>query len=444
MQGDSVEVWNMPGGGAAGGWVLNAVASGTDVAATQFKFYEDELWVRIESEGEEPIDGWIREKEIGIQQETAGVAREGTTGDRSFEPSSAPGADRDRPRWHARANFFYPEFSSKEISDEYKNSCWGAGVETGLFLTRSINVGVLFDYVHANGAPLYKYIGGTLTDWPLASDLDVLHFGARFGQLLRLNAWYFEYGVGPAVFHVKESASIAVYDGLIRQARERTSSPRGNSARPAGSEPAGSPAGSFPWDFPSDFHGYPGKAKGRNPSRSITSRTTAFSWSTWVSASAIYPSDAAPRARETYATRHRISRHGDRRPRVRGLLGLSPISVRIARSGERRLSRFGFDPLLPEIHQRPPARPMRVRAELLPIRPRCDRRARRFQGSGSRRRQARAVPRRRTRVLRDELEGKARGLGPRTIRRRATSGNPRVVASVARRGVRDRRRLGER
>jgi hypothetical protein len=217
MQGDSVEVWNMPGGGAAGGWVLNAVASGTDVAATQFKFYEDELWVRIESEGEEPIDGWIREKEIGIQQETAGVAREGTTGDRSFEPSSAPGADRDRPRWHARANFFYPEFSSKEISDEYKNSCWGAGVETGLFLTRSINVGVLFDYVHANGAPLYKYIGGTLTDWPLASDLDVLHFGARFGQLLRLNAWYFEYGVGPAVFHVKESASIAVYDGLIRQ-----------------------------------------------------------------------------------------------------------------------------------------------------------------------------------------------------------------------------------
>jgi len=216
-RGDSVDVWNRPGGADAGGWVLNTVASGTDVAATQFKFFEDVLWVRIESGGEDPVDGWIREKEIVIQAETPGVAREGTTGDRSFEPSSAPSADRDRPRWHARAHLFYPEFSSTEISDEYKNSCWGLGVETGLFLTRSINVGILFDYIHANGTPLYKYVGPTTTDWPLTSDLDVLRFGAQFGQLLRLNAWYFEYGIGPAVFRVKESASIAVYDGLIRQ-----------------------------------------------------------------------------------------------------------------------------------------------------------------------------------------------------------------------------------
>ncbi len=214
---DSVEVWNRPGGGEAGGWVLCVVANGTDVAATQFKFFEEELWVRIQAEGAEPVDGWVHEKEIVIQKEMGDVAQDSMEIDRPIELSSARDADLDRPRWHLRANIFYPEFTCEAIDEEYSGSAGGGGIEAGLFLTRSINIGLLFNYAHANGTPLYKYVGETLTDWPIASDLNVLHFGAQFGQLLRINTWYFDYGVGPAVFLAKESASIDVYDGLIRQ-----------------------------------------------------------------------------------------------------------------------------------------------------------------------------------------------------------------------------------
>ena len=226
MREDSVEVWDRPGGGAEGGAVIRTLAKGADIKATEFEFYHTELWMRIETAEPGVLSGWLRDKEIipfAVEPPAAQTASA-----EELQGAAAPGQQREEalgtryqegPRWYVRGEASYPAFENEAIREEYKQQSWATGIETGFFLTRSINVGFLFGYLHADGTPQYKYESPTSMDWPLVSDLYILNFGAQVGQLLIVSTGnaYFMYGIGPAVFSVKEKASIAVYEGDIRK-----------------------------------------------------------------------------------------------------------------------------------------------------------------------------------------------------------------------------------
>ena len=53
-------------------------------------------------------------------------------------------------------------------------------------------------------------VGGTITDSPQESDLDILSIGLTFGQSIPFagGSGFFSYGLGPALFMVRESALI--------------------------------------------------------------------------------------------------------------------------------------------------------------------------------------------------------------------------------------------
>jgi hypothetical protein len=221
---DSVDVWDRPGGDAAGGEIVCTLAEGTEVTATEFEYFQDGMWMHVEAA---ECGGWLRDKEIipptveppaaravGMEESPPGAAasapqREEVTLERSY---------REDPRWYVRGEVSYPSFEGEALREEYKTRNFEAGAEVGFFLTRSINIDLLFGYTHADGSPQYKYVGPTSTDWPLISDLYILGFGAQAGQMLTNSEGtvYFKYGLGPSVFSVKEEASIAVYEGETR------------------------------------------------------------------------------------------------------------------------------------------------------------------------------------------------------------------------------------
>jgi hypothetical protein len=229
MREDSVEVWDRPGGDAADGAIIRTLAKGADVKATEFEFYQTELWMRIETAEPGALSGWLRDKEIIPFAVEPPAAQ--TAGAEELQGAEPPGQHReealdtryqDGPRWYVRGEASYPAFENEAIREEYREKSWATGFEAGFFLTRSINVGVLFGYLHGDGTPQYEYKSPTSTwrDWPLVSDLDILSFGAQGGQLLVIGnngTAYFMYGIGPAVFSVREKASIAVYEGNIRK-----------------------------------------------------------------------------------------------------------------------------------------------------------------------------------------------------------------------------------
>lgn len=213
---DSVAVWDRPGGDAAGGSMLRAMAPGTEAAAADFKYYENELWVHVQTGEPDSIDGWIRDADIVLESQPGDTAvTEAGLAPYAENPDAAVVA-RGRPRFHVRAEGFIPLFTDEALSEEYGQDSWGVGLTGGAILSKSIAVDARVSYIHGDGTPMYKYVGPASTDWPLGSDIDVLGMGIQIGQFIPHNEVYFAYGFGPSVFNVKESATIGEYDGETR------------------------------------------------------------------------------------------------------------------------------------------------------------------------------------------------------------------------------------
>lgn len=214
--GDSVAVWDRPGGEAAGGSVLRYVVSGIETAATQFKYYENDLWVHVRAEEPEAIEGWVRDAEVELVRDAMETAEDESG---VIPPGAAPTAktlERDRPRFQIRGEAFFPVLADEGLSEEYGGESWGFAVGVGAILAKSIAIDARFSYFHGDGLPQYKYVGPTSTDWPLVSDIDVMGIGVHLGQFIRLDRAYLAYGAGPSAFNVKESALIGEYEGETR------------------------------------------------------------------------------------------------------------------------------------------------------------------------------------------------------------------------------------
>jgi hypothetical protein len=220
---DSVDVWDRPGGDTAGGEIICTLAEGTEVTVTKYEFFQDEMWMLVETA---ICGGWLRDKEfIPPTVESPAAPTAGMESSRVAAASSPQRQEvalgrsyREDPRWYVRGEVSYPSFEEEALREEYKSHNWETGAEAGFFLTRSINIDLLFGYTHADGSPQYKYVSPASTDWPLISDIDILSFGAQAGQMLTgtEGTIFFKYGLGPSVFNVKEEASIGVYEGETR------------------------------------------------------------------------------------------------------------------------------------------------------------------------------------------------------------------------------------
>ncbi len=166
-----------------------------------------------ESEAAKELTG---ENEVPLTAREQVPLGEATGGRTEFQTSLGSGEKRSavRPRWEFGACVSMPVFSQKAVREEYNESAYRIGIEAGAFLPRSMKLGLSAGFLHANGMPLYDYTDGTITDSPQESDLDIFSMGLSFGQSIpfRGGSGFFSYGLGPALFMVRESALIHVYD----------------------------------------------------------------------------------------------------------------------------------------------------------------------------------------------------------------------------------------
>jgi len=233
--GKTVWLWDRPGAYLANGVTLESIPAGAEVTVTSYELFANMVWLQVSRVASDAPQGWVRQDEV---REESAAAREVIAAEERLTPSATPapiplaGADEQkeesssaretgaesflrRPRWEIGVDAGVPVFSQTTIEEEYKESAYRIGVETAVFLPRSIKLGLCVDYLHANGTPLYDYAAGAAIDSPQESDLDILSIGLRIGQSITFAGMpvFFSYGLGPALFMVQESAFISTYEG---------------------------------------------------------------------------------------------------------------------------------------------------------------------------------------------------------------------------------------
>lgn len=225
--GQTVGLWNQPGGYEAKADVIESLPEGTQVRAVEYRLYGEKRWLLVSRLEPTAPEGWVLEKEV-LPLTVPGQA--GLAGGTSVTTPIAPTPESkqvsepvistreqvfpQQPRWQVGAVGSLPIFSQKAIREEYKGHAYQVGVETGFYFPHYLKLHLFIDYMHANGTPLFNYVVGTIIDAPVDSDLDILSFGLPIGQSFPFGAGsgFFSYGVGPALFQVREHALIYEYD----------------------------------------------------------------------------------------------------------------------------------------------------------------------------------------------------------------------------------------
>jgi len=235
-------LWTRPGGSLADGNPVEGILRGTEVRVTDYEFFGQTMWLQVNRLESDARQGWVQQTEVralpeSIEEAAAGDVQpvpstspspkpfaETSAREHEFQPVTELGGEpsAERPRWEIGAGVSMPVFSQKAVREEYKQNGVRVGVEADVFLPRSMKLCLCVDYLHANGMPLYDYIGGTITDSPQKSNLDIFSIGLPFGQSIPFagGLGLFSYGLGPALFMVRESALIHVYEnGSLTGAR---------------------------------------------------------------------------------------------------------------------------------------------------------------------------------------------------------------------------------
>ncbi|UCG51598.1 MAG: hypothetical protein JSW58_15655 [Candidatus Latescibacterota bacterium] len=235
---DELELWDGPGGGAAGGQVVATLPAGTRVRVTDRSVYNNLTWVRVEDSASPETSGWIQQIEVEpstteplvgtevVDQEPGSAQQMGETKEVETEAAvQQPGLARHvaEAGWGMHFDISYPLFGNKAIREEYKGNAVRLGVEARKFFVHSIHMDLSVGYAHAGGDPQYFYTTPTSVEQPVKSDLNIWNFGVQVGQLIPVagGTGFFAYDIGPSVFNVRESADIEVYEQKVLR-RTRT------------------------------------------------------------------------------------------------------------------------------------------------------------------------------------------------------------------------------
>ncbi len=204
---EGVSVWDNPGGHEAQAEIVTSLPRGAVVTVTESSVHGDAYWAKIKTSGTPATVGWVQERELMVNLDTIESAGESI---REVEPFY----DFSRLRWQLLVDFSGPIFGDEEINEEYGKNLFRIGVESRLYFAHSLHLDFFFSYAHSEGDPQFDYEIGAITESPSSSMLEIWSFGVRFGQLYPIykRSWFFLWGVGPAVFNLKESADIIIIE----------------------------------------------------------------------------------------------------------------------------------------------------------------------------------------------------------------------------------------
>lgn len=231
---NSVALWDRPGGYEDDGARFGDLQRGTPVHVKKYSYYRNVLWALVESNEPDRSEGWVAADDLVIssgstdsdlkserQAEDPKGSREveyggqyATNVPRSFALAATSIDRSNRPRFACLAEFSYPVFANKSISEEYNSDAYRFGAELGFFLTETICVGPSIDFLRSKGTPLYDYVAAGLRDSPQSSEIRAWSFGLQFGQFVSFGSSgaFFRYAITPAVFGIEESARIIEYE----------------------------------------------------------------------------------------------------------------------------------------------------------------------------------------------------------------------------------------
>jgi hypothetical protein len=225
---NEVSVWDNPGGRQARANIIAQLPAGTYVTVTESSSINDTRWVKVEIAGAPEPVGWVQGASAPASRSRPEPSPPPSPSMTEPLPHASPEPPSFHPsgpaRWRLAASFAAPVFTREAISEEYGSGI-GTGVEMNVLITESMHLYLSVGYLHADGEPLFDYVIGSITESPSRSDLDVWHFDLGFGHRYSIvdGAAYVAWGVGPSLFHVRESADITVLeDGLETGSRTET------------------------------------------------------------------------------------------------------------------------------------------------------------------------------------------------------------------------------
>ncbi|MBN2070075.1 MAG: hypothetical protein JW814_01355 [Candidatus Krumholzibacteriota bacterium] len=223
---NSVKLWDKPGGYKADGFIQGDLEKGVEVDVIESDYFENTLWVLVTTRTLIPAEGWVMESDVARPPGQEINFQNQANNNDGIESIVTPNAllasamSSDYVMGLSKfgmAELSYPLFANESISEEYIKNTYRIGGEFGLFISETMHIDFTFGYLSAKGKPLYIYGDSEFEDSPQDSELQILSYGLNFGQLLFFNnnMVFIGYGIGPALFDVRESARIKEYENDI-------------------------------------------------------------------------------------------------------------------------------------------------------------------------------------------------------------------------------------
>jgi len=236
-------VWDTPGGELASSGTVFHVPVGEEILIwKKAAAMGDTAWLEISSLDSESERGWVRARDVSIDDtQAAGLLvagsmsediapgdadeTEGATALESMDPvdSMEQGESAESPEYleppswdrtgiWLRGDLIWYTFAGDPLEEEYDGRGYQFRGMLHLRTSSTFQVGAGVGYARGHGNPGVVYDSPSIFEEPLDSDLYILSLELQAGQHILLGAprlGSFLWGIGPTLFKVKESAEIA-------------------------------------------------------------------------------------------------------------------------------------------------------------------------------------------------------------------------------------------
>lgn len=209
---EDVGIWLFAGGREESGEAVARLPAGTHVQVNDRKIYENVIWVKVAVPSRPGTAGWMREYDVETPSEAPLAATH------LDSPAQVSEADKETfvagpPLGELVGGVAFPLSTESSINEEYSSAA-EFGAEGRWFVRGGLNVQLGFAYLWASGKPQFNYEIGSVVESPSDSRLDVWRFDLAIGQQIyfRGKRGFVAWGLGPALFDVRERADITVLD----------------------------------------------------------------------------------------------------------------------------------------------------------------------------------------------------------------------------------------
>jgi hypothetical protein len=197
-----VELWDGPGGPGAGHASAGRLRIGSEVVVAEMHALGAGTWLKVTTPEPGGTSGWVAVDDVSARAPTgeagAGAVLEGT---KPAEPPWVP------PKSITLLSATGYGCGPQDLTDEYEFGGFMASL-THLWRFGAFASGPSADYGVSNGTPDFDFQTASGIDFPTSSKLQILDFGWRIGQYVRIGSskMVFHWGLGPTLSLVKQES----------------------------------------------------------------------------------------------------------------------------------------------------------------------------------------------------------------------------------------------